>query len=1345
LKLIRNGVALLLAVHFPGAIGEIKFDGTFGRTDTLTGDMLIEESAGGLNASGTNLFHSFTTFNVLKGESATFTFSTATVENIIGRVTGADGSIIDGRISSDANLWIANPNGVLIGESAIFDGNGIVQVNAADTIFFGNGDEFRVRDTNPGASLSIASPDSFGFVSIRTDTSLGGSAETLLDSVDGSANLDESLGRKSGANLFFSFDRFSIYPKQEVNITDPGIENVVARVTDRESTLFNGRLTQSFSDPGDSKANLWFINPNGLAIGRNAELQLTNSLVLASTEDILFEDNKGFLDAVNGSALPISPLISTANGYVEFQNANIIAPGDVAIVAGNIVRLNDSTIDTTSPGDAKSGGIILESVNTVEMISSTLVSNSLGDGDGGLIEVRADEVSTKNSRITSAAFGTGNAGSIDIHASAVQMADTTLSSDAFPFLSPILIDDVVKSFELALETDLSATSIEEFVEEIQPILERRFNIELTATTIAELSGQLAVGLSQVDVDSLGLPFATTDLTRLRQELGGSGIAGFINISADDIAISSSFVSTETISAGETSILGAIVISSGNDLTLDSTQITASTLGSADAGDIILLGEEINIADSFLVSNSSGAGNAGSIRISASDNLQWSGGLITSDAFISNFVTADVAKQAFESGFQTRLEATNADELVWEIQPFLESSLGIQLASANASQLSQQILTSTEERRGNLDNLLGSFSLNSLSFLVDEIPESGAAGKVELTGTRLDFKNGSISTDTNAKAHDGESGSINLLFTEVVSLNGSGVSASTYNAAPGGNIYLMAPSILVQNSNLTSKSFSAGNAGTVILRSSQDIEILENSSITTGTSSSGAAGDIVMDTVSFRMDSGLISSSSNVEVTLLTDAITAFENAFDTDLQALTREQFAFEIQPLLSNALGVELSATDLTELQVQLNHLAFEKLNQIDELLSDSVSIYKLDEIVAELPTTGSAGTIDILASDFHMEAGTLLTNSFATSELSLPATITLQALNDLDIINSQITADTNAQSVAGDIYVAASLINLSQTNIFAESLGEATGNAGNVRISGVDILLDGANVGSRALSAEAMSGTIQLLADQFIEIDGNTSVTTSTLGSGTAGNIDVLADSVDIIDSSVSSQSFGTGPSGSIVFSIQSLVELTRSEVTTNAESSRGGDIFIETKDSTILLDFGRIAASAGANGDGGNIFLETDLLVLDNSNVLAQAAGGNGGFINIDGILLQPADGLRSQITVMQDFNSLINADSETGSAGVVNIEAPSSDISAVVSQQDADTLAVPRLASDRCSDISSGDSRLTRRASGAIRTNPDSHNSVVAQPSVAGSRDQAALIRPIPETGCSPFLPGGSHEG
>lgn len=181
----RLGAAVLLASIGAGAGADLTFDGSLGPTGSLAGDMLVDQRFGTL--AGSNLFHSFEHLSVNAGESLHFAADAGLVERIIGRVTGFEATLLDGPVSADADLFVINPNGVVFGADASFDPSVVIEFEAADTLFFDDGSVFRVRDVDAAASLSIAHPDSFGFVSIATDDSLA-PGEDLLVEEDGFAD-----------------------------------------------------------------------------------------------------------------------------------------------------------------------------------------------------------------------------------------------------------------------------------------------------------------------------------------------------------------------------------------------------------------------------------------------------------------------------------------------------------------------------------------------------------------------------------------------------------------------------------------------------------------------------------------------------------------------------------------------------------------------------------------------------------------------------------------------------------------------------------------------------------------------------------------------------------------------------------------------------------------------------------------------------------------------------------------------------------------------------------------------------------------------------------------------------
>ena len=137
------GVALTAgALNCQCALAQIRTDASLGRAaQSLQGpNYILPQSLGRL--SGSNLFHSFSVFNVNTGETATFTTTTSGIANVISRVTGGSASLINGLIrltaaSGTPNFFFVNPAGVVFGSGAAIDVPGAFHVTTADYIIFG--------------------------------------------------------------------------------------------------------------------------------------------------------------------------------------------------------------------------------------------------------------------------------------------------------------------------------------------------------------------------------------------------------------------------------------------------------------------------------------------------------------------------------------------------------------------------------------------------------------------------------------------------------------------------------------------------------------------------------------------------------------------------------------------------------------------------------------------------------------------------------------------------------------------------------------------------------------------------------------------------------------------------------------------------------------------------------------------------------------------------------------------------------------------------------------------------------------------------------------------------------
>ena len=159
-------MACALALLTPPCSAQIVVDGTLGPAGALSGPTFAIPDTLGTQV-GSNLFHSFSDFNVRAGESATFTSSFAgTTTNVISRVTGPQASIIDGALRSEiagADFWFINPQGLVIGPTATLSVPGSFYAGGADALLLQDGGRFVATDPS-GSSLTVSPPAAFGFL-----------------------------------------------------------------------------------------------------------------------------------------------------------------------------------------------------------------------------------------------------------------------------------------------------------------------------------------------------------------------------------------------------------------------------------------------------------------------------------------------------------------------------------------------------------------------------------------------------------------------------------------------------------------------------------------------------------------------------------------------------------------------------------------------------------------------------------------------------------------------------------------------------------------------------------------------------------------------------------------------------------------------------------------------------------------------------------------------------------------------------------------------------------------------------------------------------------------------------
>lgn len=333
---------------------------------------------------------------------------------------------------------------------------------------------------------------------------------------------------------------------------------------------------------------------------------------------------------------------------------------------------------------------------------------------------------------------------------------------------------------------------------------------------------------------------------------------------------------------------------------------------------------------------------------------------------------------------------------------------------------------------------------------------------------------------------------------------------------------------------------------------------------------------------------------------------------------------------------------------------------------------------------------------------------------------------------------------------------------------LGASGNGGGEIQIQGRNVIL---NNGSQIVAINNGSepgGNLTVFASDSVELNGTlsnsileTSLSTTAIASGKAGDITINTRKLVVRDASISTQTRGrnirlaTGlGGGNLIVNASESVELANGFLSTDtSNAATAGDLRISTKNLTIrdgalvsvssegtgnagdlevaagsirLENGGKLTATS-ASGEGGNIRLnQLDLLLLrDNSEISTDATGGtgNGGNITIDtdtlaivnnsSITANAVEGRGGNIRITTQAlfvspDSSINADSERGINGVVEIRRPDVDPTAELVILPANVVNVSELVTQGCaadgSNLAHGQGQFTIAGRGGLPPTP-----------------------------------------
>ncbi|BAY19016.1 filamentous hemagglutinin outer membrane protein [Anabaenopsis circularis NIES-21] len=443
-------------------------DGT-GTTVNTQGNN-INISGGSLSSDKANLFHSFSKFGLDANQTANF-LSQPSIQNILGRVTGGEASIINGiiRVSGgNSNLYLINPAGIIFGANSSLNVPASFTATTATRLGFGNNNWLNAFGTNDYSQL-IGTPNSFAF-----------------DSSVASAIFNQgNLAVPSGNNLSLfggtvvSTGTLSA-PGGNVTIAAvPGSSLLKLSMAGNPLSLEIQPLNATNNNlPGNSLPALLtgggVGNASGLVVN-NGEVKLTGSGLTISNGDVVVNQASGknvTLAANHNLTLPESQLSAT-------NNLNLLAKDTVRVrdsvaknfsaTAGNKLTIQGNqgidifAINHLAQTPFVSGGDLTLVSNGKISLDSHFASggkfsilNSLGQGADFISLV--DPIFSSNQDVT---FGNYTGPSLKVESRGSITTGEIVITDADTALSSTTADGQILSSQPALILRAGVSSLQE--------------------------------------------------------------------------------------------------------------------------------------------------------------------------------------------------------------------------------------------------------------------------------------------------------------------------------------------------------------------------------------------------------------------------------------------------------------------------------------------------------------------------------------------------------------------------------------------------------------------------------------------------------------------------------------------------------------------------------------------------------------------------------------------------------------------------------------------------------------------------------------------------------------------
>ena len=716
--------------------------------------------------------------------------------------------------------------------------------------------------------------------SIQTD----GTTPTQPASCSGDCTIEGGL--QQGDNLFHSFEKFNVDVDATVSLQDPGVANILSRVTGNELSEILGTLGVSGGD-----ANLFLINPNGIIFGQDSSLDLNGSF-LATTADAIRFGEQGLLNTASNN-IPLLTIDPSALFFAEgdagiIRNESIapagenpsntqisalglrVANGESLLLVGGDVILDEGGL-YASGGRIELGGLAeageirldfdLERQNLIlgfpiqikranVLLTNEAIVNVAADNRGD-IAVNAQNISISTGSSLRAGIGLGlgtddsRAGNITLNASDKVEIDN--ANGVFNEIAPEATGnagninlDAGSSFVSNNSNIQTATfgmgnagDIEINVPDgaVKISNSSRINSSVQSSTAQNLGNFVAIGEGG-DIQVVAQEISLKDGSFIDVSTLGQGDAGNIDISLkDSLDIASNSAILSLVSLGAIGNGGNITVEANNISLKSGSQLGSNVFGQGKGGNISL-----NVLDLVNITGFSTDGFSSGIVTATEEEGKGQAGNIAINT--DNFRIADgglVSSQTLNEGDGGSISIdANTFEAIDGGQVATSAASSGNAGDMNIQVSNNLLLSGSDSNFANRfaefgEEFVGNEAPGNSGFFANVRPEaSGAGGNINVAASRLDIQD---SAEINVSAAGtGAAGSLSIDAQEVALDLGSLTAETTVGSQ--GNISLNNADTLLLNNNsqITTNAFESATGGDITI-SSNGIALLDNSNIT----------------------------------------------------------------------------------------------------------------------------------------------------------------------------------------------------------------------------------------------------------------------------------------------------------------------------------------------------------------------------------------------------------------------------------------------------------------------------------------------------------------------------------